>query len=111
MNPYIQQILNKLCQEEPLNGTWVEALARAVAINEGETDIYGNQWQFICENLGVTEPVNGSWQQALAVAFGGEQPTNGTWIQTIYDNTTQQECGSQAYVTNGYVTNGYVSAT
>lgn len=92
MNPYIQQLLNKLCQEEPLNGTWIELLGRATAQNEGDVDTNGNQWQFICNNLDITEPVNGSWQQALSVAFGGEEPLNGTWIQTIVNNTAQEDC-------------------
>lgn len=85
-------MVNKLCQEEPVNGTWIEALARAVAETEGGTDTYGNQWQFICENVGITETVNGTWQQALSFAFFGQESINGTWIQTITENTAQEDC-------------------
>ena len=75
----LQQYALKLNAREPINGSWLCAIAvsRKVKIEES-TDLLldiaksygvqsssGNLWQDIAIKQGAREPINGSWLQAL----------------------------------------------
>ncbi len=78
----MQQWANKEAVKEPVNGSWLYA----IAVNIG-VDLNGDLWQNIAiQGFGIEKPINGSWIQALAVIkYGAEQPVNGSWLQAIIE--------------------------
>ncbi len=64
---------------EPINGSWIQALA----VNYYATEPINGSWiQAICKTFGVEERSNTSWIQALAEKFGQTNIENGSWLSS-----------------------------
>ena len=68
---------NSLGITEPVNGSWIEAIARHYGLYEGPKIIA------IAKSLGINEPVNGSWVQAIAQHSG---VTEGPWLYNMMND-------------------------
>jgi predicted small secreted protein len=79
--PLIQQFANDLGITQPVNGSWIQAIAQYYDPAEATDD-----WMATWANaIGVTTPVNGSWIQAICFSVNITEPVNGSWWQALVE--------------------------
>lgn len=71
----IEKFANDLGITQPVNGSWIEA----IAIHFGATESNGLWLQAWANAIGISQPLNGSWLQAIAFEYGIFAPVNGSW--------------------------------